>query len=68
MGGGSTSSKTREKKEKDIVEVETYTLASDSDATAYRETVVNRLDNILTCAIITACCAILILFHTLKKE
>lgn len=34
----------------------------------YEETVLNRLDNILTCAIITACCAILILFHTLKKE
>ena len=49
--------------------LEVYTLASDSNASgAYQEVVVNRLDNILTCSIITACCAILVLFHTLKKE
>lgn len=43
-------------------------LATDSNASGYQETVVNRLDNILTCTIITACCAVLILLHTLKKE
>lgn len=49
--------------------LEVYTLASDSNANGiYQEVVVNRLDNILTCSIITACCAILVLFHTLKKE
>lgn len=49
--------------------LEVYTLASDSNASGtYQEVVVNRLDNILTCSIITACCAILVLFHTLKKE
>lgn len=47
--------------------VDAYTIATDSNA-EYRETVINRLDNILVCAIITACCAFLILFHTLKKE
>lgn len=47
--------------------VDAYTVATDSNA-EYRETVINRLDNILVCAIITACCAFLILFHTLKKE
>lgn len=43
-------------------------LATDSNASGYQGTVVNRLDNILTCSIITACCAVLILLHTLKKE
>lgn len=47
--------------------IDAYTIATDSNA-EYRETVINRLDNILVCAIITACCAFLILFHTLKKE
>jgi hypothetical protein len=47
--------------------VDAYTIATDSNA-EYRETVINRLDNILVCAIITACCAFLVLFHTLKKE
>ncbi len=48
---------------------EAYSLASDSNASGgYEETMTNRMDNILTCSIITACCAILILFHTLKKE
>lgn len=47
--------------------IDAYTVATDSNA-EYRETVINRLDNILVCAIITACCAFLILFHTLKKE
>ena len=48
---------------------EAYTLASDSNASGgYEETMINRMDNILTCSIITACCAVLILFHTLKKE
>ena len=43
-------------------------LATDSNASGFQGTVVNRLDNILTCSIITACCAVLILLHTLKKE
>lgn len=43
-------------------------LATASNASGYAETVINRMDNILTCAIITACCAVLILLHTLKKE
>ena len=43
-------------------------LATDSNASGFQGIVVNRLDNILTCAIITACCAVLILLHTLKKE
>lgn len=47
--------------------IDAYTIATDSNA-EYREMVINRLDNILVCAIITACCAFLILFHTLKKE
>lgn len=47
--------------------IDAYTVATDSNA-EYRETVINRLDNILVCAIIMACCAFLILFHTLKKE
>ena len=47
--------------------IDAYTVATDSNA-EYRDTVINRLDNILVCAIITACCAFLILFHTLKKE
>ncbi len=42
-------------------------IASGSNA-SYETTVVNRLDNILTCSIITACCALLLLLHTLKKE
>lgn len=43
-------------------------LATDSNASGYQQTMVNRMDNILTCSIITACCAVLILLHTLKKE
>jgi hypothetical protein len=49
-------------------EISVYTIASASDLPPYEATIVNRLDNILTCAIITACCALLILFHTLKRE
>ena len=49
-------------------EISAYTIASASDLPPYEATIVNRLDNILTCAIITACCALLILFHTLKRE
>lgn len=50
-------------------ESEFYTsTGTEVSISTYEETVLNRLDNILTCAIITACCAILILFHTLKKE
>lgn len=49
-------------------EIRAYTIASASDLPPYEATIVNRLDNILTCAIITACCALLILFHTLKRE
>lgn len=49
-------------------EVSVYMIASASDLPPYEATIVNRLDNILTCAIITACCALLILFHTLKRE
>lgn len=49
-------------------EISVYTIASASDLPSYEVTIVNRLDNILTCAIITACCALLILFHTLKRE
>lgn len=49
-------------------EISAYTIASASDLPSYEATIVNRLDNILTCAIITACCALLILFHTLKRE
>ena len=48
---------------------ETYecSVVTDSDA-EYRNTIINRLDNLLVCGMITACCAFLILFHTLKKE
>lgn len=49
-------------------EISAYSIASASDLPPYEATIVNRLDNILTCAIITACCALLILFHTLKRE
>lgn len=49
-------------------EISVYTIASAFDLSPYEATIVNRLDNILTCAIITACCALLILFHTLKRE
>lgn len=49
-------------------EISVYTIASASDLPPYEATIVNRLDNILTCAIITTCCALLILFHTLKRE
>lgn len=49
-------------------EISVYTIASASDLPPYEATIVDRLDNILTCAIITACCALLILFHTLKRE
>ena len=49
-------------------EISVYIIASASDLPPYEATIVNRLDNILTCAIITACCALLILFHTLKRE
>ena len=49
--------------------METYecSVVTDSDA-EYRNTIINRLDNLLVCGMITACCAFLILFHTLKKE
>lgn len=43
-------------------------LATDSNASGFQQTMVNRMDNILTCSIITACCAVLILLHILKKE
>ena len=49
-------------------EISVYTIASASDLPPYEAPIVNRLDNILTCAIITACCALLILFHALKRE
>lgn len=49
-------------------EISVYTIASASDLPPYEATIVDRLDNILTCAIITACCALPILFHTLKRE
>lgn len=49
-------------------EISVYTIASASDLPPYEATIVNRLDNILTCAIITTCCVLLILFHTLKRE
>lgn len=54
--------------EEEDEEISAYTIASASDLPSYETTIVNRLDNILTCAIITACCALLILFHTLKRE
>lgn len=43
-------------------------VASSSNMQGYEDVVVNRLNNILTCTIISACCAFLVLFHTLKKE
>lgn len=43
-------------------------VASSSNIQGYEDVVINRLNNILTCTIISACCAFLILFHTLKKE
>ena len=54
--------------EEEDEEISVYTVASASDLPPYQATVVSRLDNILTCAIITACCAVLVLFHTLKRE
>lgn len=51
----------------ELMETYEYSVVTDSDA-EYRNTVINRLDNLLVCGMITACCAFLILFHTLKKE
>lgn len=50
-----------------LMETYEYSVVTDSD-TEYRNTIINRLDNLLVCGMITACCAFLILFHTLKKE
>lgn len=51
----------------ELMETYEYSVVTDSDA-EYRNTIINRLDNLLVCGMITACCAFLILFHTLKKE
>ena len=51
----------------ELMETYGYSVVTDSDA-EYRNTIINRLDNLLVCGMITACCAFLILFHTLKKE
>ena len=51
----------------ELMETYEYSVVTDSDA-EYRNTIINRLDNLLVCGMITACCAFLILFHILKKE
>lgn len=55
------------KESEELMETYEYSVVTDSDA-EYRNTIINRLDNLLVCGMITACCAFLILFHTLKKE